>query len=42
VPGLSALADLSISLRYVGSGRQAELVAMSERGREVIKSIGSR
>jgi tRNA threonylcarbamoyladenosine biosynthesis protein TsaE len=42
VPALSALADLSILLRYVGSGRQAELVATSERGTEVIKSIGSR
>lgn len=39
VPGLGALADLSISLSYVGSGRQADLIARSERGTEVIHSI---
>lgn len=40
VPGLSALADLSILLSYAGSGRQADIVGISDRGIDMIKSIG--
>lgn len=38
-PGLSARADLVLTLAYEGSGRRAELKALSERGGALIETI---
>ena len=39
-PGLTAQADLALTLQYEGEGRAAELVGLSARGREVVAAIG--
>ena len=38
-PGLTARADLSLTLRYEGDGREAELLGLSERGRELVNEL---
>ena len=38
-PGLAAQADLSLTLSYAGAGRQAELVALSERAKAVTEAL---
>ena len=38
-PGLTAQADLALTLRYEGDGRAAELVGLSERGRVVAARV---
>ena len=38
-PGLSARADLALTLAYEGSGRRAELKALSERGEAIVRAI---
>ncbi len=39
VPGLTAAADLALTLQYAGDGRAAELVGLSERGRELVARL---
>ena len=34
-PGLTAQADLALTLHYAGDGRDAELLGLSQRGREI-------
>jgi len=38
-PGLTAQADLALTLHYEGDGRAAELVGLSERGRDLLARI---
>ena len=38
-PGLTAEADLALTLHYEGDGRAAELVSLSERGHELLAGI---
>ena len=38
-PGLEAQADLALTLRYAGEGRAAELVGLTERGRELAAKL---
>lgn len=38
-PGLAAQADLALTLRYEGHGREAELVGLSDRGRDVCQRL---
>ena len=38
-PGLTAQADLALTLYYKGNGREAELVGLSARGRELAESL---
>lgn len=40
-PGLSAQADLALTLAYAGTGRSAELAGLSERGAEVEAALGN-
>ena len=38
-PGLTAQADLALTLRYEGEGRMAELEGLSDRGRELVATL---
>ena len=38
-PGLTAEADLALTLHYEGDGRAAELVGLSERGHELLAAV---
>lgn len=38
-PGLSAQADLSLTLSYKDDGREAELCGLSERGRALLRAL---
>ena len=38
-PGLTATADLRISLSYAGNGREAEILGQSERGRKLVDGL---
>ncbi len=38
-PGLSATADLKLTLRYDGEGREAEIAGLSARGADVVASL---
>lgn len=38
-PGLSGTADLSLTLRYSGAGREAELTGLSPRGADVVARL---
>ena len=40
-PGLLEQADLAVTLRYDGDGRQAGLKGLSERGRAVLQALAS-
>ena len=39
-PGLTAQADLALTLGYEGDGRAAELTGLSDRGREIAIRLG--
>lgn len=41
VPGLEQSADIGVQLRYKGSGREAELSALSQRGGAVLKQLAA-
>ncbi|MDJ0709807.1 MAG: tRNA (adenosine(37)-N6)-threonylcarbamoyltransferase complex ATPase subunit type 1 TsaE [Woeseiaceae bacterium] len=38
-PGLMAQSDLALTLHYDGEGRRAELIALSDRGQEVVLKL---
>ena len=38
-PGLTAQADLVLTLRYEGNGRVAEFLGLSDRGRELVAAL---
>ena len=40
-PGLTASADLRISLAYAGDGREVEVTGLSERGRALADTLNS-
>lgn len=40
-PGLAAQADLALTLRYDGDGREAELVALSPRAQAVVAALAA-
>ena len=40
-PGLSDSADLALTLRYDGEGREAEIVGLSKRGADIVSGLSA-